>query len=92
MFGELSRSESFNVTQHDAEQLSGIKSHPVSLFPAEANTVLNSELVGGLAGARQGGRVTAVFEAAQVPRHCREKRRERRDSVTQLRSISHADY
>lgn len=51
------------------------KSHLVSLLPTEANTVLDGEFVGGLAGAGQSGRVTTVFEAAQVPWHCRETRR-----------------
>lgn len=49
----------------------------VALLPAEANAVLHGELVGGLTGARQGGWVAAVFEAAQVSRHCREIEREK---------------
>lgn len=50
------------------------KSHLVSLLPAEADTVLDGEFVGGLTGTSQGGGVTTVSEAPQVSRHCRESR------------------
>lgn len=46
------------------------------MLPAEADTVLDSEFVGGLTGTSQGGGVTTVSEAPQVSRHCRESRPE----------------
>lgn len=58
------------------------KSYCVSLLPAEADAVLDGEFVGGLTGAGQGGGVAAVFEAAQVPRHCRKTRGEEKRLVT----------
>lgn len=70
--------ESFALSSHFLLILyistSGLKAHLVSLLPTEADTVLDREFVGRLAGAGQSGRVTAVSEAAQVSRHCRETR------------------
>jgi hypothetical protein len=55
-----------------------VLSYLVSLFAAKADAVLDGEFVGGLTAPCQGGRVSTVFETAQVTWHWRKHSEESR--------------
>lgn len=85
--------ETVKLSQHDKVHSRYIwekSTNLISLLPTEANTVLDGEFVGGLTGAGESGRVTTVFEAAQVSRHCEETRGGWKKTQWHIQSISHA--